>query len=129
MKGDLKDLKTYLDKKFNKVATKADVDHRFDAVDKRFDEVATKAEVKEGFADVDHRFDVVATEVVNLRTEMEHGFVDLKKDFRELQSAVSTYATRADTYFQEMVMLTQRVRRLEQWVEDLAAKAGVKLKS
>lgn len=150
MKEDIKELKKYLDKKFGDVATKVDVDRRFDGIDQRFEkidrrfgdvdrrfdvvdkkfgEMATRAEMKEGFVDVDRRFDIVVAEVVSLRTETEHGFTDLKKDFRELQSAVGTYTTRADTYFQEMVMLTQKVQRLERWIEELAAKVGMKLKS
>ncbi|MBI2075374.1 MAG: hypothetical protein HYT82_01750 [Candidatus Harrisonbacteria bacterium] len=116
MKEDFSELVEYLDKKFGEVATKADVDRRFDAVDKQF-------------ADVDRRFDVVVREVVNLRTETEHNFADLKSDFRELQSAVSVYASKADTYFQEMVLLNNRVHRLERWMEELAAKVGMKLKS
>jgi hypothetical protein len=34
---------------------------------------------------------------------------------------------KADTYFQEMVMLAHKVDRIEKWVLQLADKAGIKL--
>ena len=36
-----------------------------------------------------------------------------KEDFIELQTSIDAYAKKADTYFQEMVMLTRKVDRLE----------------
>lgn len=38
-------------------------------------------------------------------------FKDLKKDFRVLQSAVDDYVTKANAYFQEMVMFSHRMDR------------------
>ena len=36
---------------------------------------------------------------------LKSDFDDLRKDFSNLQSAVDAYAKKADTYFQEMVVL------------------------
>ena len=54
-------------------------------------------------------------------------FEELRQDFRNLQSAVDNYAKRADDYFQEMVILSRKVDRLEQWIYQLAKKIGLKL--
>lgn len=40
---------------------------------------------------------------------------------------LDTYAKKADTYFQEMVVLTHKVDRHEKWIQQLAGKLGVKL--
>jgi uncharacterized coiled-coil DUF342 family protein len=37
------------------------------------------------------------------------------------------YAKKADTYFQEMLMLANKVDRHEKWLRQLAEKMGVKL--
>lgn len=47
--------------------------------------------------------------------------------FSDLQTSVDGYAKKADTYFQEMAMLAHKVDRLEKWLLQLAAKAGIKL--
>lgn len=52
----------------------------------------------------------------------------IREDFSNLQSAVESYAQKADTYFQEMVMLAHKVDRLEKWVYQIANKVGIKLK-
>ena len=50
-----------------------------------------------------------------------------KEDFSALVSSVDAYAKKADTYFQEMVMLTRKVDRLEKWVLQLAEKLHMRL--
>ncbi|MFH1509949.1 MAG: hypothetical protein ABID67_02275 [Candidatus Nealsonbacteria bacterium] len=50
-----------------------------------------------------------------------------KSDIRVLSDGVDAYAKRADTYFQEMVMLAHKVDKLEKWVHQLAEKIGLKL--
>lgn len=52
---------------------------------------------------------------------------EIKKDFSNLQTSVDAYANKADTYFQEMVMLTHKVDRHEKWIQQIADKLGVKL--
>ena len=51
----------------------------------------------------------------------------LRKDFSDLQTAVDNYAKRADAFFQEMVVLTHKVDRLEKWVQQIAKKVGIEL--
>jgi hypothetical protein len=50
-----------------------------------------------------------------------------KEDVNALKSAVDTYASKADTYFQEMVMLSHKVDRHEKWLHLFAEKLGIKL--
>ncbi len=52
---------------------------------------------------------------------------ELKKDFANLQTSVDAYAKKADTYFQEMVMLAHKVDKLEKWIHLIAEKVGIKL--
>jgi len=52
---------------------------------------------------------------------------ELKKDFSNLQTSVDAYAKKADTYFQEMVMLAHKVDKLEKWIHQIAEKVGIKL--
>jgi len=49
------------------------------------------------------------------------------KKFNDLQTTVDAYAKRADTYFQEMVMLSHKVDRHEKWLQQVAEKLGIKL--
>ena len=56
-------------------------------------------------------------------------FEALRKDFSNLQTSVDAYAKKADAYFQEMVMLSHKVDRLERWVLELADKLNVRLKA
>lgn len=51
----------------------------------------------------------------------------LRKDFTNLQSSIDAYAKKADTYFQEMVMLARKVDRHEKWIKQIANKLGIKL--
>ena len=56
------------------------------------------------------------------------GFKDeIKQSFSDLQTSVDEYAKKADAYFQEMVMLTHKVDRLEKWIQQIAEKVGMKL--
>lgn len=54
---------------------------------------------------------------------------NLESMFRDLQGSVDAYAKRADTYFQEMVMLSHKVNRHEKWLRQIAEKIGIKLQS
>lgn len=49
------------------------------------------------------------------------------EDFNDLQTSVDSYAKKADSYFQEMVMLTHKVDRHEKWFHQIADKLGLKL--
>lgn len=50
-----------------------------------------------------------------------------KEDVNDLLNAVDTYAKKADTYFQEMVMLGHKIDRHERWISQIAEKIGVRL--
>lgn len=52
---------------------------------------------------------------------------DIRQDFVRLETAVDAYAKKADTYFQEMLMLAKKVDRHEKWIQQIAEKLGVKL--
>ena len=60
-------------------------------------------------------------------TRIDQRFDEAKKDFIDLQTSVDTYAKKADTYFQEMVILAHKVDRLEKWIHKIAEKVGIKL--
>jgi len=50
-----------------------------------------------------------------------------KADFNDLQTSVDAYAVKADKYFQEMTMLTNKVDRHDKWLLQIAEKLGIKL--
>lgn len=50
-----------------------------------------------------------------------------KSDVNNLMNAIDAYAKKADTYFQEMVMLAHKVDRHERWIQKIAEKLGIKL--
>lgn len=81
---------------------------KFDKIDGRFDELskifATKEDLKEALESI-----------------------TTKDDFSVLMNAVDAYAKKADTYFQEMVMLSHKVDRHEKWLHLVAEKLGIKL--
>ncbi len=52
---------------------------------------------------------------------------EYKKDFSDMLTAVDGYAKKADGYFQEMLMLSNKVNRLEKWILQLAEKTGIQL--
>lgn len=60
-------------------------------------------------------------------TKVDERFESVDKKFDELQTSVDAYAKRADTYFQEMVMLSHKVDRHEKWLQQVAEKLGIKL--
>ncbi len=61
------------------------------------------------------------------REEMDQKFEGLRSDFSDLQISVDGFAKKADAYFQEMVVLTHQVRRLEKWVHQIAKATNVQL--
>ncbi|MDD4989892.1 MAG: hypothetical protein PHW31_01115 [Candidatus Pacebacteria bacterium] len=71
---------------------------------------------------IESQQEVFATkeDLLNLKDE-------LRKDFSNLVTRVDAYAKKADTYFQEMVMLSHKIDRHEKWIQQLAEKLGVNL--
>ena len=68
-------------------------------------------------------------EVFATKKEFAEFTDSMRADFANLQTAIDGYAKRAETIFQELLMLTQRVSRLEKWIQQIAEKTGVKLES
>lgn len=58
---------------------------------------------------------------------IDRQFSEMKKDFNDLQTSVDAYAKKADMYFQEMLMLANKVDRHEKWFHQIADKLGIKL--
>jgi uncharacterized coiled-coil DUF342 family protein len=61
------------------------------------------------------------------KKELDEFKDEYKADFSNLQTSVDTYAKKADTYFQEMVMLSHKVDRHEKWFLQVANKLGINL--
>lgn len=54
-------------------------------------------------------------------------FEEIKQSFSNLQTSVDAYAKKADTYFQEMLMLARRIDRHEKWIKQIADRLGIQL--
>jgi len=104
MDKDNSELIEYLDQKFTRI------DERFENIDQKF------TRIDERFENIDQKF-----------TRIDERFDEIKKDFIDLQSSVDAYAKKADAYFQEMVMLSHKVDRLERWIQQVAKATGVRL--
>ena len=78
--------------------------------------------MKEDFSELIEYLDERFTKIENqLETKAE------KADVDKLFAAVDEYARKADTYFQEMLMLAQKIDRHEKWLHQVAEKLGIKL--
>ena len=103
MDKDFSEIIEYLDKKFS------GVDERFSGVDEKL------SGIDEKLIDLDSKIE-----------ELKENKAD-KSDINELMNAIDAYAKKADTYFQEMVMLTHKIDRHEKWFHQVADKLGIKL--
>lgn len=104
MDKDFSEIIEYLDGKFQEVATKKDLEDF--ATKKDLENFATKEDLERG---------------------LEKMKDEIKTDFADLQTSVDAYAKKADTYFQEMVLLSHKVERHEKWFHQVAEKLGIKL--
>jgi len=114
-KGNLatkEDLKT--------LATKEDLG----VLDKR---MATKDNLNALDKKMDDGFVILTKEIFSTKEEFEKFKDEIRESFSSLQTSVDAYAKRADSYFQEMVMLSHKIDRHERWMHQLAEKLGVKL--
>ncbi len=59
--------------------------------------------------------------------KVDSDFIELKGNFDLLQKSVDAYAVKADKYFQEMTMLSEKVNRHDKWLNQIAEKLGIKL--
>ncbi len=55
------------------------------------------------------------------------GNLSTKDEFNNLVTSIDSYARKADTYFQEMVMLSHKVERHDRWIQQIAQKLNLKL--
>lgn len=74
------------------------------------------------FTHIEEGFLSVGQQLADLRANKAD-----KTDVNELMTAIDAYAKKADTYFQEMVMLSRKVERHEKWFQQIADKLGIKL--
>lgn len=102
MKEDFSELVEYLDKKFQKTATKEDINN-----------LAVELVARE-------EFDLFTKETVK---ELKN----IKDNINNLQTSVDKYAEKADAYFQEMIMMAHKIDRHEKWFQIVADKLGIKL--
>lgn len=116
MKEDFSELVEYLDGKFGKVDE--------DIKDLRGN-MATKEDLK-GLASKDS-VAAIADRLVTLEEKMED--LATREDMNTLTNAVDAYAKKADTYFQEMAALGEKLKRHDRWLQEIAEKVGVELKS
>lgn len=70
---------------------------------------ATKDDFKELKLDLISAMEKVFPTRIDLNKEVDK----IRDDFSDLQTSVDTYAKKADTYFQEMIVLSHKVSRME----------------
>jgi len=66
-------------------------------------------------------------EIFPTKEDFEKFKEEIRQIISDLQTAVDSYAKKADTYFQEMLMIANKVDRHEKWLHQLADKLGIKL--
>jgi CRISPR/Cas system-associated endonuclease Cas3-HD len=115
MENDISELIEYLDKKFAKIESVLDVNKT---------DIKRLIETKADKADIQNLIEMKADklDIQNLvETKAD------KADIQNLLDAIDGYAQKADTYFQEMLMLARKVDRHEKWIQQIAKKLGVEL--
>ncbi len=89
-------------------------------MDKDYSELVEYLDQK--FGKVDQRFIEVNEKLGSLEEKQAD-----KEDINNLITAIDSYAKKADTYFQEMVMLAHKVDKLDKWIHQIAERVGIKL--
>jgi hypothetical protein len=110
------------------------VDDHFDAVDKLFDEAdkrfdSLETSVGELKRSMDDRFELLVGHIADIRVDIDYlkeNMVD-KKDIQKLLHFLDFHIKKADTYFQEHLMLGNKVDRHEGWISKIAKKTEIKL--
>jgi len=152
MNQDFSELIEYLNGKFNKIDKRFEqvdqrfgqvdqrfkqadqrferINQRFDQIDQRFEQMDQRFErIDQRFNEEDQRFERVTLRIIGLEEQVKviKSAMVTKEDFNNLQTSVDAYAQKADTYFQEMLMLANKVDRHEKWLHQVADKLGIKL--
>jgi uncharacterized coiled-coil DUF342 family protein len=79
---------------------------------------------------LDTKFTGIAVEFAEVRSDIgqvKSELSDLRERVDAIYDGLDAYAKKADTYFQEMLMLATKVDRHERWLHQVAEKLGVKL--
>ena len=135
MSAEIKELVSYLDVKFAAIDQRFErVDQRFDGVDKRFDGADKKFDgVNKRLDDIDKKLTSHDEQLSAIRIELTNVYdvLETKADrstLSEMLSSLDHYSKKADFYFQEHIMLSQKVDRHEKWHEETAKKLGIKFR-
>lgn len=83
--------------------------------------------IGDNFGRVYNEFERVHKRIDAVDSKFEYKFDELKQNFIQLQSTVDAYAHKADTYFQELAAMGNKMDRLEKWINQIAEKVGIKL--
>ena len=142
---ELKDLIVKMGGRFDSIDARFDaVDDRFDAVDVRFAEMDSRFDATNArFGSIGVRFDGtdgrlskleggfsrLVGHVADMRTDIDYLKENMvyKKDFQSILDMIDFYSKKADTYFQEHLLLSGQVDRHDKWIHRLADDAGTKL--
>ena len=83
---------------------------------------------KDDFKDLKVNLISAMEKVFPTRIEMDSHFDDFRQEISDMQTSVDAYSKKADTYFQEMQVLSHKQKRTEGWTNEIAEKVGVELK-
>lgn len=102
----------------------------FSGIDEKFENTASKEviielknEIKDFRKEVSDQFMHVGSQFQKVGSR----FDEVREDFSTLQVSVDGYAKKADTYFQEMAAMKNKIDRHETWLKQIAEKVGMKL--
>lgn len=67
------------------------------------------------------------TNVFATKQEINNSHEKMQEQFSDLIISVDSYSKKADAYYQEMMMHSQKMDRHEKWLQQIAAKLDLKL--
>lgn len=104
-------------------------------IDKRFDDLT--ALMSEFANDVQIKFDKIDNKLIEHDARfdqqdarfdrIEERLVRLEESHNKLMNTIDGFIKRIDDYETELVARDHKIERLERWIEQIAAKTGVKL--
>ena len=97
-------------------ATKED----FNEIKEDLKSFATKEEL-------DKKSTLLLKEIFSVKDELSQRINSLDEKFDRLMTSIDSYAKKSDSYFQEMLLLSNKVNRQEKWIQEIAKKVGVRL--
>lgn len=78
--------------------------------------------------DSDKASTILLKEIFSIKKDLESLREENKENFNNITTSIDSYAKKSDMYFQEMLLLANKVDRQEKWIHQLAEKMGVQLK-